>query len=130
MTKRATVKTFHDGLTAEYDQRLAQREEELCAVLRAHERPPVGESLDETPDFKDLATRESEQGMDEIQAEHAAMELEEVLAARRRLKDLTYGLCQECGAPIDLRRLSVLPATRYCMTCQSRHEDQRGPVRH
>jgi hypothetical protein len=33
----AFMKAFHSGLAAEYDQLLAQRELELCAVLRARE---------------------------------------------------------------------------------------------
>lgn len=124
------MNTFHAGLTTEYDERLARREQELCAMLRTREEQSMSASQDETPDFKDLATRDLEQGLDEVQAEQAAIELEEVLAARRRLKEFSYGLCQDCGTPIDLRRLSVMPATRYCTACQSRHEDPRGPVRH
>ncbi len=126
----ATMKTFHSGLTAEYDERLELLEQALCAVLRAREEQTMSASPDETPDFKDLATRASEQSMDAVQAEHAAIELEDVLAARRRLKELSYGLCLDCGTPIDLRRLSVMPATRYCTSCQSRHEDPDGPALH
>jgi DnaK suppressor protein len=122
------MKAFHSGLTAEYDQRLAQRELELCAVLRAREEQSTNAAHDDVSDFKDLATRESEEAVDEIQAEHAAHELEQVLAARRRLQELTYDLCQDCGEPIDLRRLSAMPATPYCTSCQSAHE--HPPSRH
>lgn len=124
------MKTYHDGLAAEYDQLLAQRELELCAVLRAREEQAMAADPDGVSDFKDLATRESQEAVDEVQAEHAALELEQVLAARRRLLELSYGLCQDCGEPIDLRRLSAMPATPYCTSCQSRHESQREPVRH
>ncbi|HSV82102.1 MAG TPA: TraR/DksA family transcriptional regulator, partial [Ramlibacter sp.] len=85
---------------------------------------------DDVSDFKDLATRESEEAVDEVQAEHAAHELEQVLAARRRLQELTYGLCLDCGEPIDLRRLSAMPATPYCASCQSAHEQLSSPSRH
>lgn len=122
--------TFHSGLTAEYDELLARREQELCAMLRAIEEQSTSASHDETPDFKDLATRELEESVDGVQAEHAAIELEEVLAARRRLKQHSYGLCQECGEAINLRRLSIMPAARYCAGCQLRQEGRREPVRH
>lgn len=124
------MKIYHSGLAAEYDQLLAQRELELCAVLRAREEQAISTSHENVSDFKDLANRESQESVDEVQAEHAAHELEQVLAARRRLRDLNYGLCQDCGEPIDLRRLSAMPATPYCTSCQSRHENHREPARH
>lgn len=124
------MKTYHSGLAAEYDQLLSQRELELCAVLRAREERKTGAGHDEVSDFKDLADRESQDIVDEVQAEHAALELEQVIAARRRIQQLSYGLCQDCGEPIDLRRLSAMPVTRYCTSCQSRHENQGEPVRH
>ena len=124
------MQTYHNGLAAEYDQLLARRELELCAVLRAREAQEMSAGPDGVNDFKDLATRESQETVDEVQAEHAAHELEQVIAARRRLQELNYGLCQDCGEPIDLRRLSAMPATPYCTSCQSRHESQREPVRH
>ena len=124
------MKTYHSGLAAEYDQLLAQREVELCAVLRAREEQAMNSGQDGVSDFKDLASRESQESVDEVQAEHAAHELEQVIAARRRLQELNYGLCQDCGEPIELRRLSAMPATPYCTSCQSRHENQREPVRH
>lgn len=124
------MKTYHSGLATEYDQLLALRELELCAVLRAREEQAVGAGDGGVSDFKDLAARESQMTVDEVQAEHAAHDLEQVIAARRRLLELNYGLCQDCGEPIDLRRLSAMPATPYCTSCQSRHESQRAPVRH
>ena len=123
------MKAFHNALATEFDKRLAQRELELCAVLRSRGEQSINPH-DDVSDFKDLATRESEVAVDEIQAEHAAHELEQVLAARRRLQELTYGLCQDCGEPIDLRRLSAMPATPYCASCQSAHEHLAAPSRH
>jgi DnaK suppressor protein len=124
------MKTFHSGLAAEYDQLLARRELELCAVLRARDEQAVSAAHGDVSDFKDQATRQSEVAVDEVQAEHAAHELEQVLAARRRLQEHTYGLCQDCGEPIDLRRLSAMPATPYCASCQSAHEHPPSPSRH
>lgn len=120
------MKTYHSSLAAEYDQLLALRELELCAILRAREEQATGTGNLDVSDFKDLASKESREAVDEAQTEHAALELEQVIAARRRIQKLSYGLCQDCGEPIDLRRLSAMPATPYCASCQS----QREPARH
>ncbi len=123
------MKTYHSALAGEYDRLLALRELELCAVLRARDEQ-ASTGRDEASDFKDLASRESRDTVDEVQAEYAALELEQVIAARRRVQENSYGCCQDCGEPIDLRRLAALPATPYCTTCQSKREDQDEPVRH
>jgi isopentenyldiphosphate isomerase len=48
------MKAFHSGLAAKYDQLLAQRELELCAVLRAREEQSTNAAPDDVSDFKDL----------------------------------------------------------------------------
>ncbi len=117
---------------SQLEDALAARERDLCALLRAREAQIApGEDRDEVSDFKDLASEEAQSVVDENQAEHAALELEQVLAARRRLKDGTYGTCQACGEPIDVRRLLAMPHTTYCIACQRSHEQVRTyPIRH
>jgi DnaK suppressor protein len=66
--------------------------------------------------------------VDEAQANHAARELEQVLTARQRLIDQTYGQCLDCGNDMDLRRLEALPATPYCTACQAVREQPRPPA--
>ncbi len=48
--------------------------------------------------------------------------LDEVLAALERIDDGTYGDCLDCGNQIPFARLEVMPAARYCVSCQQRHE--------
>ena len=116
---------------ADFDRVLVQREQELCALLGAREAQidPAGAAL-EVSDFKDLAAQESLAVVDEAQAEHAAHELEQVLAARRRLLDHSYGFCLDCGQAIDWRRLAAMPATSCCTSCQSAREWGRQPAFH
>lgn len=117
------MKTFHVHLTRDFDQLLSARERELCVLLEAHEkRFAAAVDTHDVTDFKALAGEESLAAVDEAQAEQAAIELEQVLAARRRLHDNSYGRCLECGKALDLRRLTVLPATAFCAACQQLHE--------
>ena len=125
------MNTYHSGLAVEFDQLLARREQELCAVLHAREaQGEAGEARSDVNDFKDIAIEASLAVVDEVQAENAAHELEQVLAARRRLHDHRYGECMDCGEPIDLRRLSAMPATPFCTGCQAVHEQHAALARH
>ncbi len=54
--------------------------------------------------------------------ERERRELAEILAAKARLEAGRFGLCLRCGEPIPLDRLRAMPATRYCVTCQTREE--------
>lgn len=48
--------------------------------------------------------------------------LSEVEAAIRRIKNGTYGVCEESGEPIPEARLRVVPWTRYTMEVLERKE--------
>ena len=41
-------------------------------------------------------------------------------AALLRMDGGSYGTCDGCGDEIPFSRLSVLPETRYCVTCSTR----------
>jgi DnaK suppressor protein len=125
------MKTFEIKLTQAFDRLLSDREQELCVALRAHEKLHSANTADrdEVTDFKDLAGEQSLASVDQAQGEHAAMELEQVLAARRRLHDHSYGRCLDCDKAIDLRRLTAMPATAYCTKCQALHESTGAPPR-
>ena len=109
---------------------LARREHELCAILNGVEALESADACHEVVDFKDMAAEQSVATIDDAKAEQAAHELEQVLAARHRLHDGTYGLCVDCGEPIPPQRLESLPATPYCTDCQAIHEHPRPGSRH
>ena len=46
-------------------------------------------------------------------------QLTEVEHALRKFKDGTYGLCDNCGQPIDPARLEALPQANLCLSCKT-----------
>ena len=57
------------------------------------------------------------QGLTKTLAEREKAQLEQIVAALRRLEDGTYGSCNCCGGPIPVERLMVFPETLACSTC-------------
>jgi DnaK suppressor protein len=103
--------------------RLARRETELHALLRAAAGAALsGEHGVDVQDFKDVAAEETRAVVDEVAYAQAARELQQVFAARRRIADGSYGLCDDCGDPIADQRLAALPAAACCTACQAVHE--------
>lgn len=78
---------------------------------------------DEGRDVVDVADDLQEQ--DELLAEMAIgdVKLAEVDAALERIRDGSYGICEETGRPIPARRLRVLPWTRFTQHAAQLHEN-------
>jgi DnaK suppressor protein len=55
------------------------------------------------------------------QLKERAAGIEQALSA---MADDVYGVCEECGEPIHLDRLAVLPDTTRCIRCARVHESE------
>ena len=59
--------------------------------------------------------------------ENLRSSLSEVEHALDKFDNGTYGLCDECGQPIDPARLEVLPQANLCIDCKARRKkDGKG----
>jgi len=43
--------------------------------------------------------------------------------ALRKLREGTYGTCEDCGEEINIKRLKILPFAIYCRDCQEKREE-------
>lgn len=55
----------------------------------------------------------------EGQVRESLVDIDEALA---RIDDGTYGRCGGCSATIPVERLLILPAARFCVTCQAQRD--------
>ena len=46
-------------------------------------------------------------------------QLNEVEPALQKFEKDTYGLCENCGKPIDIERLEALPQAKLCLDCKA-----------
>jgi DnaK suppressor protein len=54
--------------------------------------------------------------------ENERKRLKEVDESLDRIENGTYGICDECGGPISLKRLEVRPVAKYCVPCLTKLE--------
>jgi len=54
--------------------------------------------------------------------ENERMRLQEVDESLDRIENGTYGICEECGESIGLKRLEVRPVAKYCVPCKTKLE--------
>lgn len=87
------------------------------------------ESIGYSNHMADDGTIAFDQAVDVTLKRKVEASLEEVARALAKMDNGTYGLCESCGARIDRARLEALPRVRYCLECQSRHEQTRAVSR-
>ncbi len=58
--------------------------------------------------------------------ENERKRLQEVDESLDRFANGTYGICDECGGPIGLKRLEVRPVAKYCVPCLTKLEKDKS----
>jgi len=95
----------------------------LAQRLRQEEAQPVESSdLSNIDHPAELGTETFERELELTTLTIVEGELKDIEDALRRLDDGTYGICEECGKPIDEARLEAVPWARYCVVDQARIE--------
>jgi DnaK suppressor protein len=54
--------------------------------------------------------------------ENERMRLQEMDESLDHIENGTYGICEECGGPIGLKRLEVRPVAKHCVSCKTKLE--------
>ena len=76
---------------------------------------------DDMPDEMDLASSEYMQSfMFRLRGREKTF-LKKIDLALKKIDDGTFGVCEECGEPISMKRLEARPETGLCIRCK---EDQ------
>jgi len=82
-----------------------------------------GQKIDSAMDNADLSSLDMDEGVNNSLMEMKYEQYKDIADAFRKLQSGTYGLCEECGEEIDVKRLEVNPFARYCIACKSRLEE-------
>jgi RNA polymerase-binding transcription factor DksA len=110
----------NDASTVDYRALLEEERRDLQAKLE--ELGVGGDSLTYDSNFADSSQVTAERGEVEV----LAVQLRETLcgvemALGKLTGGTTYGVCEDCGQPIDPLRLEAKPAARYCINCAAKH---------
>lgn len=81
------------------------------------------------PDITDRASSESEKALELRTRDRQRKLISKIDAALSRLKDQTYGYCEETGEPISLKRLDARPIATLSLEAQERHEKRERVFR-
>ncbi len=83
----------------------------------------AGQKVDSAMDSADMSSQDTDQGIDYSLLEMKYEQYKDIADAFRKLQNKTFGLCEECGEEIDIKRLQVNPLARYCISCKTKKEE-------
>jgi DnaK suppressor protein len=95
---------------------LHQRREELARALSGDLSSLGGHDEDNDEWFED--------GITSSLVEDESEELEAIEKALGRMREGSYGSCEECGGDIRLERLQAVPFVATCIRCQRKSEQE------
>lgn len=94
-------------------QKMKEKLESSIALLNEEMETIIKE--DEIDDMEDLASLKSDSLHHTALLKQQKHELNEVIHALSKIKNGTYGICEDKGDTIPLERLRAEPHTRYCL---------------
>jgi len=73
-------------------------------------------------DMVDQATSYTDKSVEMKALNRSRKLISKINSALQRIKDGTYGYCEETGEPIGLKRLMARPVATLCIAAQEKHE--------
>lgn len=99
--------------------RRTQLQKEIDYLISQH-RDTHAES--QVLDVEDMSLRDATGAQQIALLEARTQQRIQLDEALRRLDEGTYGICEDCEAPISAGRLRALPFARRCVSCQEQFE--------
>lgn len=107
------------------DARFAREIEEINAVAARSRDERAQEVLAGRPaDHLDAALADIAQASDDAIVRQNVQDVRDIIAARKRIANGTYGTCVDCGEDIAFARLEAYPTAKRCIHCQRLHEEE------
>jgi len=122
--KKPTTTKGKVPFKTEITQKLQEAKNKILQEVSQKVRSESNILKHEIGDIYDIASNERERELTLMLGDRDREKLSEIEDALERLKDSTYGTCEECGEPIAEPRLRALPSTRVCVECMSKMEKE------
>ena len=94
-------------------------------LVKANNQALYNSSLDDnstSADIVDQASSYTEKNVEMRAINRQIKLISKIDSALKRIKDGTYGFCEDTGEPIGLKRLMARPVAKYTIAAQEKHE--------
>jgi RNA polymerase-binding transcription factor len=112
--KTSTVRQFR--------QMLEEKSAELRAQMNGPAVNPALQIHIDPYDTADFAEKSHEEWIFLQKNSFDTSLLRDIEEALERMREGSYGTCQDCGMPVSQKRLEAIPWARFCVSCQERRQ--------
>ena len=113
MMKKKDVEYFKDFLNNRLEELLSHADDTVSGMTQPKEN---------FPDPTDRASLESERNFMLRIRDRENKLIKKVRKALNRFENGTFGICEECGENISIKRLKARPVTTQCIDCKTKEE--------
>ena len=101
------------------------KNEEIAKALRTRLSELTGRLAEIDSELREPLSADSEEQATDFENQDALVgiknseiqEIRQIQGALKRIAEGTYGVCVQCGADIDPKRLKALPIAARCISC-------------
>ena len=108
------IKRFKKRLLDEKRQLIVKAQKTLSEEMRM--------DVDDLPDEMDLASSEYAQSLTFRLRGREKTYMSKIDKALKKIEEGEFGVCEECGEEIAIKRLDVRPVTTLCIRCKEQQE--------
>ena len=111
--KKKDVEYFKDLLENRLEELLSHADDTVSGMTQPKEN---------FPDPTDRASLESERNFMLRIRDRENKLIKKIRSALERIENGTFGVCEECGEDITIKRLKARPVTTQCIDCKTKEE--------
>ena len=120
--KKETKMTHREEIIQKIKQTLMSQRESLLKEAEETLSSLPGEI--NFPDMGDQATAETDRNFMLRLRDRERMLLKKIEETIERIDSTDFGICEECGNEIGIKRLEARPVTTLCIDCKTRQEEE------
>lgn len=111
--KKKDIEYFKELLTNHLEELLNQADDTVSGMISPKEN---------FPDPTDRASLETDRNFMLRIRDRESKLIKKIKKALARIENETFGICEECGDDIALKRLKARPVTTQCIDCKTKEE--------
>ena len=105
-----------------FEKLLEERRQALINQAVNTKEQGIGFDSADLPDEVDLASSEADQSMNLRLRDRERVLLRKIEKTLEKIKEGIFGVCEECGGEISVKRLEARPVTDLCIRCKEEQE--------
>ena len=115
--KEKDLEFFRHLLTQWMEELLGHADDTVEGLLEAREQ---------LPDPLDRASAESDRSWTLRIRDRESMLIKKISNALAAIDSQEYGICEDCGEDISIKRLKARPVTSFCIDCKTKRESRES----